>query len=133
MDDRDSGEETKAADDDVNDDSMLCGKTGVTVAEERDSDDKVDGASDNGALLTEGRDTEKVDDAGYDIGAGKEAGGRRELEQDDSCAFCPSVGEIVVVSGSKCEVLMGESVTDGRGGNSMAAGDDRGMGAREGG
>lgn len=91
MDDKESGEETIAADEVGSDASMLCGNTGVTVADDRDSDGKVDDASDNGAFLTDDRDTENVDDAEYDIGAGNDdmarAEGRSEPELDDSCVF----------------------------------------------
>lgn len=137
MDDKESGEETNTADEEDSDDSMLCGNTGVTVAEERESDDKDDGVSDNGAFLTEDKDTEKVDGAEYDTGTGNDDMGKgadgSELEFDDSCAFCPSVWETVVVKVNKCEVLTGDSVTEADGGNSMAAGDDKGRGARDGG
>lgn len=64
---------------------------------------------------------------------GKGADGRNELVLDDSCAFCPSVRETVVVGVSKCEVLMGDRVTEPDGGNSMAAGDDNGKGTMDGG
>ncbi|MPC99234.1 hypothetical protein E2C01_094636 [Portunus trituberculatus] len=70
---------------------MLCGSTGVTVADERDSDGKVDGASDSGAFLTDDRDTENVDGTEYDIGTDNDdmdrAEGRSETELDDSCVF----------------------------------------------
>lgn len=138
MDDKESGEETIAAADDVGSDaSMLCGNTGVTVDDERGSDGKVDGASDNGAFLTDDRDAENVDDAEYDIGTDNDdmdrAEGRSEQELDDSCVFWLSGWETVVVRGSKCEVVIGDSVTGADGGNNKDAGDDRGRGARDGG